>query len=116
MKERPPRDRGWNDRYFFGRPANSVLRRGRDLLLAGGFPVLRRQLSQLMVGRRGQAGQDVPEVFVGLNLVQPAVGNERVDNRIALAGFFRPEEQEVLFSDRRWPNDILPQVIWQVVV
>jgi hypothetical protein len=48
---------------ILARPANLVLRRGGDRLLAGGFPILRRQLSQLLVGRGGQVGQDVLEVF-----------------------------------------------------
>jgi hypothetical protein len=44
-----------------------------EFRLAGFLPVEQRQLGDLLVGRRGQALQDVFEIGIGFDAVQPAV-------------------------------------------
>lgn len=65
------------------------------------FPVERRQLFDLSVGRRGQSLQHILEIGAGFDSVHPAVLDEGVHHRAALPGFLGSEEQPVLpFMER----------------
>ena len=82
-----------------------------DRRLMRRLPVARRQLSDGLIGRGVQALQHVPEIRMGFDAVQPAVGDERVDHRAALARFFWAEKQPVPFPNGRWPNRVLDQIV-----
>jgi hypothetical protein len=50
------------------------------------------------MGRPGQSLKDVFEIIVGFDAVQPAVLDQGLQHRAALAGFGRPKEEPVLLS------------------
>ena len=66
--------------------------------LTGLLPLEWRQLVDFPIGGVRQPFQHVFEISVGLDAVQPAVLDQRVDHSAALAGFFRTEEQSVLLA------------------
>ncbi len=63
----------------------SVLRGPAGSLLAGRFPPQRRQLGNLGVAQVRQTREHVLQILVGPNPVQSAVGDQRIDHRVALA-------------------------------
>src|SRR5271155_1186420 len=82
-----------------------------DLLLTGLLPIERRQLTDFLVGRAGQALQHVFEVAIRFHAVALAVFDQSVDDGAALARFFGAEEEPVLFADGSGPDGILHQVV-----
>ena len=62
----------------------SILRRLTGGLLAGLFPVERRQCRDMLIGGRGKPGEHVFDVGAGFDAVQPTVGDEGVDVGVAL--------------------------------
>ena len=74
-------------------------------------PVCGRQGLDLPVGRGGQALQHVFEIGVGFDSVHPAVLDQGVDDRVALARFFGAEKEPVAFSNGGRTNDIFDFII-----
>ena len=66
-----------------------------DWRLAAVLPVQWRQLGHLLVGRCRQSLQHIFEVGVRFDAVHPAVLDQRVNHRAALARFFGAEKQPV---------------------
>lgn len=77
----------------------------------GLLPVERRQLTDFLVGGTGQTLQHVFEVGVRFDAVAAAVFDQSIDDRAALAGFFRTEEEPVLLANGRGPDGVLDEVM-----
>ena len=75
------------------------------------LPVQRRQLRHLLVGRCGQPFQHLFEIRVGTKAVHPAVLDQGVHHRAALARFFLSEKQPVLLADSCRSNGVLAKVV-----
>lgn len=72
------------------------------------LPVERRQLSDGLIGRGGQPLEHVFKIRMGSDVVQPAVGDERVDHRAALARFFRAEKTASCAFPRQSDESLRP--------
>ena len=69
------------------------------------------QILHLPVGRRWQAGEDVPQISEGIDATAAAVLNHRVDDGAALPRGGFADEQPVLLAHRRGANRVLDQVM-----
>jgi hypothetical protein len=58
----------------------------------------REDRSDLAVGHRRQASQNIPEVLIGFNSASPTAFDDGVEDRSSLAGLGFSEKEPVLFS------------------
>lgn len=65
----------------------------------------------LPVGHRGEPGEHVVEVGVGIDAAAAATLDDGVEDGAALAGIGIAEEQPVLFSQSGRPNGVLDEII-----
>lgn len=65
----------------------------------------------LLVVRAWQAGEDVLQVGVGFDAMHATVGHQRVDHRVAFAGFSAAHEQPGLLAHGRRSDGILDEVV-----
>ena len=80
-------------------------------MLAGFLPVERRQLVDLFIGRGGQALQNVFQIGDRFDPVHSAVFNQRIHDSAAFTGFFRAEEEPILFSECGGPDRVFDLVV-----
>ena len=64
-----------------------------------------------MVGQMREAGEEVAEVCVGIDVPAAAAFDDGVNDRTALASSRFADEEPVLFSDGSWPNRIFHKVV-----
>ena len=65
----------------------------------------------LLIGQVWEAGENLTQVGVGIELPAAAAFDDGVDDGAALAGSGFADEEPVFLSDCRWPDGILDQII-----
>ena len=75
------------------------------------LPLGGQEIGQLLVGRCGQAGKYVFQIFPRVYAVALAADQDRVNDRTAPARFRVPDEQPVFLAHRRWPDRVFGQVV-----
>ena len=68
-------------------------------------------MPDLPVGHRGEPGEDVAQVGVGIDAAAAATLDNSVEDGAALAGVGIAEKQPVLFSESGRPDGVFHQVI-----
>ncbi len=71
----------------------------------------REQFVDLRDLRRGQAGQDVGEIFLRVQATPPATDQDRIDHRAAPSRLGVANEEPSLAAHRRRANVILDQIV-----
>ena len=64
-----------------------------------------------MVGQVWQAGEEVAEVCVGIDVPAAAAFDDGINDRTALANSRFADEEPVLFSNGGWPDGIFHEVV-----
>lgn len=64
-----------------------------------------------MVGQRRKAGEDVPEVGIGIEATAAAAFDDGVEDGAAVARGVRPDEEPVLFAQGGGPDRIFDEVV-----
>jgi hypothetical protein len=76
------------------------------------LPASGRQSVQIVAGgHRGQSSQDIAKVSQGVDVVAGARGDDRVDDRGALARLGMADEQKILLTKSRPTDGVFDQVI-----
>jgi len=69
-----------------------------------------RELVDLGDLGRGQPGEQIREIFEGIDPVPPATAQQGVNHRAPFPGFRMPKEQKILFSKGAGPNQIFQEI------
>lgn len=65
----------------------------------------------MMVGHRGEAGEDVPEVGVGIKAAAAAALDDGVEDGAAVAGGVGTDEEPVFLAQGGGPDGVLDEVV-----
>jgi len=75
------------------------------------FPVGGQDGVDVLIGEAGEAGEQIAEVFPGIDAAAATTDDEGVEGGAAPTGVGMPQEQPVLFAQAGGPERILGQVM-----